>query len=187
MPRSKMHYPAHLSLTDTQYILRGDPQTFRRYAHAANMTRLESEVRDESSDTRRCPAEHCNYIFVFTPGGGAEGCFFKCPDCKASFCLQCGANDGNVGPAHEGMTCGERKKQLKQEAKERKEFEAWKKDNSQADKRFRDLLAKERKNGWTMPCPKCHTPITKNGGCIHMNCTVCKTAFNWNGKNRKGL
>jgi hypothetical protein len=28
-------------------------------------------------------------------------------------------------------------------------------------------------------CPKCNTIINKNGGCDHMNCTLCKHKFNW--------
>lgn len=31
----------------------------------------------------------------------------------------------------------------------------------------------------TKPCPKCHTPIDKNGGCVHMVCSLCHTAFCW--------
>ena len=32
---------------------------------------------------------------------------------------------------------------------------------------------------YTKPCPKCHYPIEKNGGCPHMFCTRCSTAFCW--------
>lgn len=171
-----------VSLTDVQYILRSDPKTFQLYAQVANMTTLESEATDTSSHTRRCPAANCTFIFVYKPGNGAEGRRFKCPDCRARFCLQCGANGGKVGPAHKGVSCADRKEQLDQEEKERKKFEAWKKENSQADRRFTELLSKEQRAGKTLPCPKCGIPITKNGGCNHMHCQACKTDFNWKGK-----
>lgn len=171
-----------VSLTDVQYILRSDPKAFQLYAQVANMTTLESEATDTSSDTRRCPAANCNFIFVYTPGNGVEGRRFKCPDCRARFCLQCGANGGKVGPAHKDMSCADRKEQLDREEEERKTFEAWKKENSLADRRFTELLSKEKRAGKTLPCPKCGIPITKNGGCNHMHCAACKTDFNWKGK-----
>jgi len=144
----------------------------------ADLSRLESEAQDDGSDTRRCPAERCNYIFIFSPGTGAEGRAFRCPDCQASFCLQCGANDRKVGPAHPGMSCADRREQLEQKAEERRKFQDWKTENSQADARFNEMLKEEERQGKTLPCPKCKAVITKNGGCQHMYCTACKTNFN---------
>jgi len=172
----------HLSLTDVQYILLDTPENFHRYAARAAMTRLEGEARNKNSSTRRCPAERCNFIFVFEKGSGAEGRLFQCPECHASFCLQCGANQHKVGPAHPGKSCAERLEQLQVEAEERRKFEQWEKENSQADSRFNEMLAKEKKTGKTHPCPNCGVPITKNGGCPHMHCTACRTSFNWKGK-----
>ena len=174
----------HLSLLDVQCILRGYPKLLQLYQHEiANTSALEAEARDASSNTRRCPAANCNFLFEYIPGTGAEGRrHFHCPECRSEFCLQCGANGGNVGPAHKGMTCAGRRESLEKEAAERQELEEWKKENSQADQRFRELLAKEKQSGKTMPCPKCNIPITKNGGCPHMYCTSCKTHFNWAGR-----
>ena len=31
----------------------------------------------------------------------------------------------------------------------------------------------------TKPCPTCHYPIEKDGGCVHMSCSRCRTAFCW--------
>lgn len=171
-----------LSLADVQYILQDTPSEFQRYAAVADLSRLESEAQDDGSDTRRCPAERCNYIFIFSPGTGAEGRAFHCPDCEASFCLQCGANDRKVGPAHPGISCADRQEQLEQQAEERRKFQDWKIENTQADARFNEMLKEEQKQGKTLPCPKCKTVITKNGGCPHMHCTACKTDFNWGGK-----
>ena len=171
-----------LSTSEVQYILRDDKKAFSNYTIKANVARLEQEATTKSSSTRRCPAQHCNFIFVFEPGTGAEGTHFDCPQCHSQFCLQCGANKRRIGPAHVGMTCYDRSEQLKKEAEERKKFEKWHKENAQADQRFQELLRKERKSGKTMPCPACKTPITKNGGCHHMHCTSCNKSFNWKGK-----
>lgn len=32
---------------------------------------------------------------------------------------------------------------------------------------------------FTVKCPYCQVAIEKNGGCDHMNCTRCKSSFNW--------
>lgn len=37
-----------------------------------------------------------------------------------------------------------------------------------------DLLKRD-----TKPCPKCHAPVTKMGGCDQMWCTACNNAFSW--------
>ena len=179
-PHDKCH--STLNLMDIRFILRDRPWEFEEYANLAAMSRLEEEAADEGSDTRRCPAERCNYMFVFVPGAGTEGRLFTCPQCTASFCLQCGANDQKVGPAHPGKSCFDRKEQLQQEAEERRKFEAWQKENSEADAKFNELMEKEGKAGRTLPCPNCKAPITKNGGCHHMHCSKCKTNFNWSGK-----
>ena len=66
------------------------------------------------------------------------------------------------------MTCFDRKEQLEKQAEERRKLEEWKVENAKADERFNELLQTEQKKGLTKPCPKCQTPITKNGGCSHM-------------------
>lgn len=155
-----------LSLADIQYILRYDPVSWKKYSEKANVCQLEAEVVDNGSDTRRCPSQRCNFIFAFTPG--KTGTPFDCPSCQDSFCLNCTANQQKVGPSHKGMTCFERQEQLEKQAEERRKLEEWKIENSKADERFNELMQRERQKGLTKPCPKCKTPITKNGGCSHM-------------------
>ena len=144
------------------------------------MTMLENEIAQAGSSTRRCPAEQCNYTFCYeTAVGQNQGTQFTCPQCTASFCLACTANQGLVGPAHEGSSCAERIQLLQQQAKERQKMEDWRRENSQADVRFTELIQRESRQGITKPCPNCKQMITKNGGCDHMHCSKCRKQFLW--------
>uniref|UniRef100_A0A8C3XQN2 E3 ubiquitin-protein ligase parkin n=1 Tax=Chelydra serpentina TaxID=8475 RepID=A0A8C3XQN2_CHESE len=31
----------------------------------------------------------------------------------------------------------------------------------------------------TKPCPSCHVPVEKNGGCMHMKCPRAQCRFEW--------
>ena len=172
--------------SDIRFILQDNPVCWKEYSEKANLCALEAEVANQNSDTRRCPSQRCNFIFVFTASTAAEGTRFDCPSCSEQFCLQCGANDGKVGPAHVGSTCYERKEELTQKIEERRKFQEWQTENNQADTRFNELMTQERKRGTTKACPKCNTPITKNGGCSHMTCTNCRSHFSWEGGENGG-
>lgn len=124
---------------------------------------------------RRCPAERCNYVFVHDHHSIHH---FDCPLCRSSFCLNCVANGGNVGPAHIGQSCIERYEQLQKEEEERVKLEQWKLENAQADERFQTMMDHERSSGMTRQCPSCKRFITKNGGCDHMRC-ICGIDYNW--------
>jgi len=141
-----------------------------------------------TSTLRRCPTNHCNYIFSFEqpqlhhhPAHQAQrGQHFACPACQQNYCLNCPVVQGRVGPAHDDhKTCAEVLEEVRQSQERQRQLEAWKRDNAQADARFQELLQREQAAGKTQPCPKCQTPITKNGGCNHMHCTRCHTSFNW--------
>jgi len=88
----------------------------------------------------------------------SNGGFFqgKCPDaectnCGYKFCTECQQE------AHPGMTCREKCLQM--------------------------VDAKVGSMHWistnTKPCPGCHAPICKNGGCSHMRCSRCNYEFCW--------
>ncbi len=195
-PTSKIKCPdcsEILALQDIQFILTavGEPSALESYSSKASKEMLEEEIVHGKSletldgvygieTTRRCPGQHCNYTFIYKPRNPEfqEGTPFTCPQCDSSFCLQCGANDGQVGPAHTG-NCYDRREQLQKEAEERRKFAAWKKENSQADARFQKLVENEGRQGITKPCPSCNFLITKDGGCEHMHCTHCNNGFTW--------
>ena len=138
--------------------------SWQSFSERASLDLLEREIAGGDHGTCRCPTNLCNYTFVFEDNGGAQGVQFDCPQCKKSYCLHCGATkDRLVGPAHPTMSCHDRREQLEGEEEERRKLEAWKKENSQADAKFKELMEKEQKRGQTKPCPSCKTPITKNG------------------------
>ncbi|PHH49372.1 E3 ubiquitin-protein ligase arih1 [Ceratocystis fimbriata CBS 114723] len=58
------------------------------------------------------------------------------------------------GPWHQGQTCAQN------DARTDTATDEWLQDN-------------------TKPCPKCQTPIEKNGGCYHMTCSSCRFEFCW--------
>jgi len=75
----------------------------------------------------------------------------QCDSCGYKFCTECQQE------AHEGMSC--------------------------AQKTFQMVDNKVGSAKWisqnTKPCPACHVPICKNGGCSHMRCTRCNYEFCW--------
>ena len=166
-----------LSHSDIQHIFRDDRASWNEYSQKASLAMIEHQAASDDGDLRRCPADRCNYVFAFVQGDSRR--HFDCPSCQSSFCLQCDANEGRVGPAHPSMTCDDRKERLEKKAEEKRKFELWKVENSKADERFQELVRKEQSEGKSRTCPKCKRVITKNGGCDHMYCVACKTHFSW--------
>ena len=165
----------HLSLFDIQYVFKDEPEKWRIYSNEASTASIERQVSNDDGDMRRCPAERCNYAFVYDLKSVHH---FDCPLCISSFCLNCYANNGNVGPAHPGQSCIERYEQLQKEQEERLKLQQWRQENAQADIRFQALIQTERNSGMTRQCPRCKRFITKNGGCDHMRC-ICGHSSNW--------
>lgn len=104
-----------LKIVDIQVILQCSPKTMSMYNEASSMAFLEEQVAHGSA--RRCPSKHCNYTFEYEPGTVPaaaaprnpkkskykvylNGCHFQCPECKCTYCLDCGANKGKVGSPH---------------------------------------------------------------------------------------
>ncbi|KZV45232.1 RING/U-box superfamily protein isoform 1 [Dorcoceras hygrometricum] len=79
-------------------------------------------------------------------------CEVECP-CGSQFCFSCSSE------AHSPCPCFM--------------WERW-------EKKCRDNVSDSRYwiNVNTMPCPKCHKPIEKNGGCNSVNC-ICGAQFWW--------
>ena len=137
---------------------------------------------------RRCPTNHCNYIFAWDPppppadASLQQGQLFACPACDHLYCLNCPVVPGRtVGPAHD-QTCQAVLQEIQQSAERQRKLEEWKRENAAADARFQELVQRESAAGTTKPCPNCQTLITKNGGCSHMYCTRCNTHFTWSGR-----
>ena len=153
----------------------GDDETWRQFEAVADDAMIESLVRDGGA--RRCPAERCNYAFVWSPGDAVD---FECPACAASFCLCCPCVDGGVGPPHRGQSCAAYQEKLRADADEKRRLDEWRVENARADERFTELMRREMRAGDTKPCPRCKQAITKAGGCHHHKCTSCKLQFCWN-------
>ena len=157
----------------------GDRPIWLAWGESKSAALLEREVSSGSGGMRRCPAEHCNYTFAFEPGSSIEGHKFSCPECSSRFCLGCFAMtklhqsrllpaeetaDGPgtwVGPPHEG-SCRDRKRQVEADAREKAKLDDWRKENSQADAKFTELLAAEARSGLTKPCPQVINFVHKN-------------------------
>ena len=162
----------------------GDMTLWHQYEDLATQAFFDSVMTNTSDaadktveSLRRCPTERCNFIFQFEPDPDT-GTLFICPDCDNSFCLHCPVVDFKVGPSHDGG-CRSTLKSVQASREKKSKLEEWKKLNQLADSRFNDLMLSERMRGITKPCPKCQAPITKNGGCEHMQCLKCKTHFSW--------
>ena len=153
---------------------RGDDATWESFSRMADEQMLEALVTDGAA--RRCPASTCNYIFMWSPTDARS---FDCPACASSFCLACDARDGGVGPAHPNMSCADYVNRLKADAAAAENHEQWRRQNEQADSRFKALMRQEMRAGRSKPCPHCKTAITKTGGCDHHVCSCCHTKFCW--------
>lgn len=95
-----------------------------------------------------CPGTDCEY-FCIVEKGNEE---FVCPKCKHKCCPFCKEN------THEGFSC--------------EEYKAWKKENSEADKLFDQLLEDEG----LLRCPECEAVVQRISGCQYMVCssTECR-------------
>ncbi|KAL6748380.1 hypothetical protein V8C86DRAFT_2879354 [Haematococcus lacustris] len=77
----------------------------------------------------------------------------SCSCCGATFCFSCHED------AHRPVRCAV--------------VRQWVTKNSAESENVTWIIAN------TKPCPKCHRPIEKNQGCMHMTCSQCKYEFCW--------
>lgn len=103
-----------------------------------------------NSEYKQCPMNKCDYI-GWVPKGFKCSNNLECEKCKASW------NDPNLSPA------------LTKFIKAIKSF--WLGTN--------DFWSDVWKELWVKFCPKCDSPIEKNGGCYHMTCQNCRFEFCW--------
>mmetsp|Transcript_28289 Transcript_28289/g.84417 ORF Transcript_28289/g.84417 Transcript_28289/m.84417 type:complete len:211 (+) Transcript_28289:266-898(+) len=90
-----------------------------------------------------CPAKECGARFLSSKL--ASRYLVQCPDCRTSFCRDCGCQ-------HPGTSC--------------EAYRAWRKENDSAEREFSRLMQRER---WQR-CPQCEAPCERKGGCNFMTC-----------------
>jgi hypothetical protein len=109
---------------------------------------------DADPNCRYCPRPGCGYALF----GNKHNPMIVCgrEQCKFTFCFNCREE------WHADSTC--------------EQYQAWKAENAAAEDKFEQWRAKN-----TKACPKCKSPIEKNGGCNHMTCRLgsCKHQFCW--------
>ncbi len=108
---------------------------------------------DDDASVVWCPKAGCG-MAMYVQGG----LMLICPNdkCNFTFCRKCRVQ------WHADATC--------------EQFKQWQLENGQGEARFDEWRKKH-----TRPCPKCKSPIEKNGGCNHMSCQKpgCGAQFCW--------
>ncbi|GAB1300516.1 E3 ubiquitin-protein ligase parkin [Apodemus speciosus] len=99
---------------------------------------------------------------VTCEAGNALGCgFIFCRDCKEAY------HEGDCDSLFEAAGATSQAYRVDERAAEQARWEE---------------ASKETIKKTTKPCPRCHVPIEKNGGCMHMKCPQpqCKLEWCWN-------
>lgn len=107
------------------------------------------ELCNSSKRYRSCPAPDCEFVIKTTEISGTATCH-----CGTLFCIGC-AKD-----AHDPANCSVAKVWLDLQVNEDHNNKTWISLN-------------------TKDCPKCNSPIQKNGGCNYICCGKCKFGFCW--------
>lgn len=108
------------------------------------------QFTDHNRKIKWCPAKNCNYIIE--KNDFAEKDIVQCK-CGHSFCFKC------MEEEHQPTSC--------------KQVEQW----NEKEKSDSENLTWIKAN--CKPCPKCHSNIEKNQGCMHITCRECKHDFCW--------
>ena len=110
---------------------------------------LDDYVKKNRDIVKYCPTADCGIVYRVS----TEGRRFTCYACQTEICTSCQMQ------WHNGLTC------------------AMFKSGKQVEGRLEDWMLKDPSN--RKICPKCKTPIEKNGGCNHMICSGCKSHMCW--------
>lgn len=132
--------------------------------------RTDQGIKSDVEHFRACPHPGCNFRFAWSQGDEIE---FNCPSCENAFCLECIAESAGgppqVGPAHPGRTCAQRKAEIDADAK------------AKADAEERALIAVRQEVEAMMEarCPRCKTVFEGFDGCAALRCGVgsCRAGF----------
>jgi ariadne-1 len=113
-------------------------------------------IIDQSQIFLDCPGKECRNIIMLQDKTKTDNkpLNLKC-ECGSAFCLNC------KGDGHRPLDCDK--------------YKEWTGLIFDKDGKLNTLwMMKNAKQ-----CPKCHVPIDKNGGCMHMTCKNCKYEFCW--------
>lgn len=111
------------------------------------------ELVAQDTHMRQCPTANCPYTYWYE--GDPEE--VQCPQCNQIYCSNCRFNHS------EAITCDQAEHERKLAAE------------PEAAERETERFLREK----TKPCPLCHAPVEKNGGCNHMTCSNCHYEFCW--------
>ncbi|XP_040821612.1 E3 ubiquitin-protein ligase parkin [Ochotona curzoniae] len=114
-----------------------------------------------------CPSPGCGAGLLPEPGqrkvtcegGSGLGCgFIFCRDCKDTY------HEGECSAPMEASGTG---------------AQAYRVDERAAEQARWEEASKETIQKTTKPCPRCHVPVEKNGGCMHMKCPQPQCRLEW--------
>lgn len=125
------------------------PQNYDKYCHY-----MVTSFIDLSNQRKWCPTPGCEQCVEVVLANTQKP--VECRACGYRFCFLC--NDFEIGD-HAPASC--------------EEVTMW----------LKKLTAESENVKWldahTKACPKCHSHIEKNGGCMHMTCKKCAHEFCW--------
>ena len=124
----------------------------RETLEAMMQTSYRSHLAKHSKHLGACFGIDCEQI---RPLDGRQT--FECDQCMVVYCVDCSEKLGKAVLVHSPTSCAEH-----QEAVRRVESSA-----------SFDIYSMKG----VQPCPSCHSPIFKDGGCWHMECTQCNSHY----------
>ncbi|XP_078365786.1 uncharacterized protein LOC144650025 [Oculina patagonica] len=110
---------------------------------------LDEYVRSNPEIVKYCPTADCGMVYRVS----VDGRRYSCGACLAEICTSCHAQ------WHDGLTC------------------TMFKSEKQVEGRLKEWMMEDPRN--RKNCPRCKTPIEKNEGCNHMECSQCKAHMCW--------